>query len=250
MNCSSCNSVVTPNSSFCPSCGERQTQNQPGQDAGFNQQEAGLYNQSPAYPPQGQSYPPQGQNYPSQGQNYPPHGQSFSPQGQSYPQQGAGAFQPGQIPRKTGPKGKVMLQVVGIITIVFGAIGVLSSVIFLVSADYWDVTLPIPGGMSWSVYYAISIFSSIYFLFTGIAAVVNYERPERADFLKILGIISIVRVVLFNIWAVQSGAMAAIGFGGLSLIGLPFELVMPILLVVGANQNLESFRQSQSERQD
>ena len=290
MNCTNCQSGVKPDDTFCPTCGERQTQTQLGQESGLNQQGDGFHNQSPAYPQtgqsypaqgqvyppqgqgypppgqsypvQGQSYPPPGQSYPAQGQVYPPQGQGYPPTGQSYPPQGqgyspygTGGFQPAQNPRPSGPRGKAMLNVVGILSIVFGATGLLWSAGFLACADFWDFELPIPGGMSWAVYYAFSIFSSLYLLITGIVALMHCARPEKADLLRVLGIISIVRVIAFNIFTIYSGAMEALGVGTVGAVGsviggLVFQLALPILYVVGAQQNLGSFRESQSEQQD
>ena len=230
MFCSHCGSEIKLNSSFCANCGARQPQDQSGQDAGLNQQGDGAYQQSPGYPPQGQSYPP--------------HGPGVHPPGSNLPGSNPGASTP------PAPRGKTMLYVAGIILTVFSAIAVVSSLAFLASADYWDNVMPIASGMSWSVYYAISTFSSIYSLIIGIVAIKLCNQPEKADLLKVLGIIAIVGVVIWNIFAFRSGALAAVGFAGLSVISMPIDLILPILYVVGAQKNLESLRMSQSDQQN
>ena len=166
------------------------------------------------------------------------HGQS--PQRQGYPPQSQGLHQPGHHPRPHAPPGKTMLMVVGILMIVFSVFSLLTSAVFLATADYWDRVLPIASGMSWTTYYAILIVSGLFSLVIGIVAVANCGKPQNAGMLKTLAVISIAGVVVWYIFALQSSAIAATGFTVISMIGLPFDLILPILLFVGAHRNHQS----------
>lgn len=205
MYCSSCRSEMRPGTEFCPKCGIKQAHGQPPQGFGQPQQGSGFHQQGPGYSPQGYGF-----------------------------------HQPGYYPGANAPRGKTMLRVIGILYIVFAVFSFFSSAAFLLSADYWDMVLPIAGGMSWSTYYSVAILSSLYSLTIGILAVVFCGKPEKAGLLKILAIISIVRVFAWYAFALQSGALAAIGFTGLSLIGLPIDLILPVLFLIGAHRNQQS----------
>ena len=185
MNCSNCKNEIMPNAAFCPTCGARQAQNQPGHNTSA-----------------------------------------------------------------TAPRGKSMLMVVGIITTIFGVISLITTGALISNADYWDWMLPIPSGMSWSTYYAVSIVSTLYSLGIGVLAILLCGKLENANMLKILGIISIVRMVAWNIFGAASGATAILGVTGFSMFGMLTSLVLPILYVVGAHKNLVAHRMSQESQQN
>ena len=139
---------------------------------------------------------------------------------------------------KSAP-GKNFLFVTGILYIVFGGMGIITSAVGLATANYWDRTLPIANDMSWSVHYTIALISSLFYIFVGIMGVINCARLEKASILRVLGCIDIGHVILSAILVavVFSGAL-----GGFTVVcTLVLGFVLPILFIIGAQKNHSQF---------
>jgi len=136
--------------------------------------------------------------------------------------------------------GRNFLLVVGILYVVFGGIAIVTSFAFLATADYWDRTMPITSGMSWSVRYGIALIFALYHIFIGIMGISNRVHIEKAAFLRTLGFIDIVCVIANAVFlAVIWGGI----FGGASAtFGLIVGLVLPVLYLVGAYKNLSALQ--------
>ena len=134
---------------------------------------------------------------------------------------------------KTAP-GRGMLKVVGILGIVFGGINSIMVLFGLLTAEFWDAVMPATGGIPWEVYYLFAFVVVGYGIFASIMAIVHCATLEKASFLKTLGVISVILVVIFGIVDVSViGAAAAVM--------LPINLVLPILYIVGASRNVKAF---------
>ncbi|MCL2611069.1 MAG: hypothetical protein FWE02_05260 [Defluviitaleaceae bacterium] len=124
--------------------------------------------------------------------------------------------------------GKSLLKAVGIIYIILSALSLLGS---LFSFDI------------------ISIITSGWGVFVGIFAVLNCENLEKAKTIKLFAmidiVVTIIGVIIAAIVAISTlgallGVAGAIGaIIGSLLIGA-IGLVLPILLLVGANRNLKA----------
>ena len=230
MFCSSCGSGLSPNSGFCSRCGAKQEvvhpQGGPPGSGHPNSAQGG-------WPPQdGQP----GSSY-SQG-GWGPHS---GPSGSGYPQGGWGpqSGPPGSgYPHAGAPvaPGKTLLRVVGILLVVFGIIGALVAFGGLATADYWDSVLPIDGA-SWTAYYLVALLSAAFSVVIGIVAIINCARPEKAGLCKFLAIISIIGIALVHLFSFGIGAYAALGFGGLAVITMLRDFLLPILIFIGASRN-------------
>ncbi|MCL2366946.1 MAG: hypothetical protein FWC75_07880 [Oscillospiraceae bacterium] len=158
--------------------------------------------------------------------------------------------------------GKTLLLVVGILYVVFGSGGAISAAVNIAASGYWDRTMPIASGASWSIYYTITLIGSVFYIFVGIMGISNRMRPEKASTLKVLGIIDIVyRVVItvlvsfvfsaifssiFGVFSPVSTAFISIITVFSAIFGLLFGLVMPVLYIIGAQKNLKAYRAAQS----
>ena len=125
--------------------------------------------------------------------------------------------------------GKTLLKVVGIIYIVFGAINILSSLIG------FDI---------------LNIITSGWGLFVGVFAVLNCENLEKAKTIKLVAMIdiglTIIGVIIGAIIAI-SAASTLIGGVAAAIVGIivsivvgAIGLVLPILLLIGANRNIKA----------
>jgi len=157
--------------------------------------------------------------------------------------------------------GKTLLLVTGIFYIVIGGMAILSSAVNIAIANYWNTTMPLPTGMSWSVYYAVTLLGALFTLFVGIMGAANNKRLEKASTLKVLGIIAICYVVLSSIFAsfmlfILTSFLSDI-FGHFSnflyafigivaIFSLGIGLILPILYTIGAQRNLKAYRAMQA----
>lgn len=132
--------------------------------------------------------------------------------------------------------GKNFLLVVGILYVIFGGVAVITSLAGLVTADYWDTTMPTASGMSWSINYGIALAIALFNVFVGIMGIKYRARIEKAVLLMMLGFVDIVCVVANTVFiAVIWGGV----FGGVSAIfGFVVGLVLPVLYLLGAYKNL------------
>jgi len=135
--------------------------------------------------------------------------------------------------------GRNFLLVVGILYIIFGALNLIGSAVGLASAGFWDTTLPTANDMPWRVYYTFFLAGSLFQIFIGIIAVVNYTRLERAYLLRWLGSVSIFNRILRIMFASAVFPGGIINFTAFVTF---FGLALPILLIIGAHKNLNSYR--------
>ena len=243
MICTNCGKNLKPTAVFCSGCGVRIAAQSPPQQSSMPRN-MGSHNSMGGQTPQGsvsRSSFPQGNTQGSSinqgitGGGFPQGGFQGSSINQGTPQWG-GQPRHGVYPAATHAPGKTMLKVVGILY-VFNVISIFASLFMLTQVDYWNRVMPIASGMSWAVYYGVSIISSSYSVAIGIIAIIYCARPEKAELLKILGIGSIIIVVLVYAFAFMSGAMDALGFGAVAILTILISLILPTLYIIGAAKN-------------
>ena len=135
-------------------------------------------------------------------------------------------------------QGRTFLLVAGILYMLLGTIGAVGAVGGLSTAGFWDRIriMSTAGGVSWSIYYTIMLIGAFFDISIGIIGILNRIHLEKAAFLRALGLISAVYVVL-------SAFLGAIVFAGvlggiIALFTLLIGFVPPILYITGAQKNL------------
>ena len=138
-------------------------------------------------------------------------------------------------------KGKSILKVSGILLIIFGAIGLISTIISLVGASAIGAMAGAMG-VDTGAYNALITVSGIIaiacgavYLVAGILGVLNAAKPEKAKTCMILGVIMVALQVVSTIFSIIVS-----GFSGTAVISVIIGLVLPVLFIVGANQNKQS----------
>ena len=129
-------------------------------------------------------------------------------------------------------KGETMLKVVGILLIVFSAIGIVIYLLALIGASAASAAYGILAGRFMAVITIGAIFGLIgcaLNMVAGILGVKNCAVPAKAQSCFILGVIMIAVQVLVMILNISSGSFNFLT----TLIGL----VLPVLYLVGAVQN-------------
>lgn len=126
-------------------------------------------------------------------------------------------------------KGATMLKVVGILMIIFGAIGVILSIVAFAGVALLD-SVGVSTGLA---YFAcvISLLGSACELVTGILGVINCEKPEKAQTLMIFAETIIVLSLLGNI------IVPLIAGSSVSIFGFLIGLILPGLFIFGCIQN-------------
>ncbi len=128
-------------------------------------------------------------------------------------------------------KKNTILLVTGILLIIGGAIGLVSSIIAVLGARVAAVIFADQKGVGLLVFAAVLLLiSAIVSLITGILGVVNADKPAKANVLIIFGILTALFSVLGNILTVAGG-------GTFSVLSLITGLAVPVLFLVGAFQN-------------
>jgi len=132
------------------------------------------------------------------------------------------------------PKGAGFLKVVGILMIVFGAIGIVVALLAITALGVIDYASSgeISSGMA---YFGaiLSLVSAVAELVAGIIGVVNCKKPEKANTCLAWGIIVAVLSVAGAIFTAASGQ-------DFPIVSLLLGLVMPVLFIIGAIQNKKS----------
>jgi hypothetical protein len=126
-------------------------------------------------------------------------------------------------------KGSTMLKVVGILMIIFGAIGIIISI-----TAFAGVALLDAAGANMGLAYVacvISLLGSVAELVTGIMGVINCEKPEKAQLLMTCAIVIIALSLLGNI------IFPLIAGSGVSVVSFLIGLILPGLFIFGAIQN-------------
>ena len=139
------------------------------------------------------------------------------------------------------PGGKI-LKIVGIIMMVFGALGILGAIINFTQLGSPMVRMGLNMlGMSVAplvISYIIGILSSAFSLFAGFTAFKNCEDLDKAETLKMYGIVAAGFVVVNAILGFILLPSAFIG--GMMIISMIVGLVLPALYIFGAMKNIEA----------
>jgi len=187
----------------------------------------------------------------------------------------------------TTAPGKQMLMVVGIIGVIFSSLGLVGGLVglaFFPMLGALGFTSEIPGWSMVIISTVIALLFTVFFLYAYIMAIANAAKLEKAIFLKKLGIISVVVVVISTIidfivtlvttpaimeysmnmverelatagltayemaFFTQSMEMvnsfASAGVTVGFIFGLLVGLVLPVLYIVGASKNVKAFEES------
>lgn len=205
MTCQKCGAQSAPNAAFCNRCGNKITVNTSTSDD--------------FYSPPRQTY----QNQPQPYQN---------PQPMNY--ENTQAVRPYEHTENL--PGKIMLMVISIILIVVCAIFTLGIIVNIFTFNAW---LPLFGGSAmrsaWIFYYGGNLIFGIYGVIIGIIGVMNCNKREMAGTLQGLGIGYLVIMALILIIVLPMGVFGHLGV--LAIGGMPFDVVMGILFIVGASKN-------------
>lgn len=134
-------------------------------------------------------------------------------------------------------KGKGFLKVVGILLIIFGAFGMISSISsFALSRTMTEEMMQMMEQLgtpvdSQTLIIAgiIGMVASVVYIVTGIIGIKNCNKPEKAQICFICGIVLIVLELANQVYAIIAGT-----FGILSLI---LAFILPVLYFIGANLN-------------
>ena len=114
-------------------------------------------------------------------------------------------------------KGSTMLKVVGILMIVFGAIGLIITIV-----GFGAVALLDAAGASMGLAYfgcVLALLSAVAELVTGILGVINCDKPEKAQMLIICAIVIVVLSFLGNI-SEQAGLIENFVISGINPSGV------------------------------
>lgn len=92
---------------------------------------------------------------------------------------------------------------------------------------------------AWRFYYIAPIFIYAYVTIVGILGVMNSQNREKAGLLLGLGVACISATILYYVIIAFLGVFAYLGdLGMMSLILMPADFVLPILLIIGARKNM------------
>lgn len=126
---------------------------------------------------------------------------------------------------KAQAPGRMMIKVVGILFIIASGIGIVSAFITLATADVIAGTAFGAVASTLRIIAVYLIVASAWGLIVGILGVKHCGNLEKAGLLRTLAIISLAANVAYMIFS---------GFSFLALL----DLVLPILFLVGAQQNV------------
>lgn len=148
--------------------------------------------------------------------------------------------------KKKAP-GKTLLQVVGILLVIFGVLSFLMSLISIATlgmmegevGDIMEQSLAATGitmeAYKISIY--LSAVASVLNLIIGIIGIVNCNKIKRANICFVCGIILL-------IWQLGNDVYAAVttGISGLTIISMIIGLVLPVLYFWGAVKNRQALQ--------
>jgi len=163
-----------------------------------------------------------------------------------------------QAPIHNAPR-NTLLSVVGILLIIFSALGILSVIWILLTADNWIWYVPGTLGM-WIFSYGMEIVYAAYLIsigaiaikycqtkkntnmhsMMGIAPPSNDENIRKVTMLRILGIIAISFRMFINIFDMAAGFFAETSIAILVFTML-YGLILPILYTIGAHRNVQIY---------
>jgi len=137
--------------------------------------------------------------------------------------------------------GAKMLKVVGIIMVVFGGLGAVfipatTMILPFIAAIYAQMGIPFSID-AFRVGLIVGFVASLYNVFAGIMAILYNASLYKARILRLIGIIAIAIVVIGVV--IDYILLNSMQLGGMSAVsGLPINLVLPVLYVVGAVKNM------------
>ncbi len=131
---------------------------------------------------------------------------------------------------KSDAPARKFVKIVGILMIIFGGIGVLVSLAAVAAASAAAYFV----GASIYIPVVIAVAGAGLQLATGILAVKNSNKPEKAKLLLILAIVMIGINVLAQITSIT------MLYAEFNLLNLLMGCVMPVLLIIGANKNMRA----------
>ena len=139
----------------------------------------------------------------------------------------------------TEAPGAKMLKVVGVLMVIFGALGIIGGIMTLPAISLTVATLALLGislsAGAYTVSVLIGIVSAIVLLIAGILGIKNATDVGKAGTLKSLGILCVILTIVNSV--VGFIVLSALGVGAMAIVSLIFGLVLPILYVVGASKN-------------
>ena len=135
--------------------------------------------------------------------------------------------------------GSGLLKVVGILYVIFAGLGIIFGLIGLAGIAAVAALLGISSGLlTFSA--LVGLASAAFRLFLGIIGIKHNNNLEKAGFLRTMGIVD---VVIAGCSIILGAALMGLSGLALELIGL----VLPILFLVGASQNVAAAGASKSE---
>ena len=128
-------------------------------------------------------------------------------------------------------KANGLLKVVGILMIIFGALGMIFGLIAVIGVGALAALLGADANVGLLTVAAILyLIGTIITFIAGIVGVKNAAKPEKAQTCIIFGILAAAFSVLGNI-------LTMVGGGSFNAFGLLSGLVIPVLYLIGAFQN-------------
>jgi len=128
--------------------------------------------------------------------------------------------------------GKGLLKVSGILLVIFAGIAVVAGALAFGGLALLSA-MGIPTGLL-TVLMIYAVLAALFSLYVGVMAILGANKKEKAGQLFMLGVISIALVALDLIFSlIWLGAFVT----AMTWVGAMFSLVLPILIIVGANKN-------------
>lgn len=137
--------------------------------------------------------------------------------------------------------GKTLIKVAGIVLVIFGILGFITGLVTIGGGAYIVNAIGIAGiGLMGGIAILLGIFvviASILNIIFGILGIRNCDKPKKAGMIFVLGVVMVILTTIqFVLGIVVSG------FEYTSIISLAIGLVLPVLYIVGANQNKQARR--------
>ena len=134
--------------------------------------------------------------------------------------------------------GKGLLKVSGILTVIFTAIGIASGIMLLTVVDDTVAEFALMGKLisvgTLTTFLLCSLVASLFMFCLGIMAILGSTKVEKSKMLFMLGIIAVVLVVINLILNfVMLGGPASWA----DYVGFTLNLLLPILITLGASKN-------------
>jgi hypothetical protein len=122
-------------------------------------------------------------------------------------------------------KGKILLLIAGIITLVSGAIGLLASLGMV------GVSVMTSGNMIVVILIAVTVVVAVAMIVIGIMGIMYRERPDKVKMLMTIGIVLIVIEAIALVINIVAGSSPVSSIGG---------LILGVLYYIGAHLNKQS----------